>query len=436
MTPDVASDSLPRVLGVLIARNEWPLLGISITHALVNHVDELIVVDHSSTDETQSGLAALQKRWGNKIQVLHLCEGTFHHEETNLMLKTLYENRNFDWVYPIDADEFLITPNNISLKQLLAQVPEYNKVARYELHNFVAPSDFVENDFQRYGELHEKALVLPDFQLTHETIFETVVNGNLNFYDVPFASKVMFRLPQDSWAIGGSHSILGVERESEFKFSEDETFVAHLPFLTRNRLMLRVTQGQDLAKSGYSRDHGWQSQVVNQMAIEGKLDEYWKRNSLSVEPSKIEAPTPRTVTDTRLAPLLELAIAELLPTLDAIEKPDSNGQPKCEPAFTLSQGVQAIRIMALHKQQGINLSNSQFTEALSHISELNGYIQDLQGEIQNMQVEIQNMQDDLQVQEAQKAAQREEIFNSISWRATSGLRLIHRLVKARTKPIA
>ena len=429
MPSNVDSNSLPRVLGVLIARNEWPLLGISITHALVNHVDELIVVDHASTDETQAGLLALQKRWGNRIQVLHMCEGTFHHEETNLMLKTMYEHRDFNWVYPIDADEFLITPNNLSLKQLLAQVPVYNKVVRYELHNFVAPSDFVENDFQRYGELREKAVVIPDFQLTHKTIFETVLSGDLNFFDIPFDSKILFRLPQVSWAIGGSHFMLGVERESEFRFSAEETFVAHLPFLSRDRLVLRVAQGQDLAKSGYSRDHGWQSQVVNQMAIEGRLDEYWKRNSIPIDASKGKTPSPKTITDDRLSPVLQAAVDEFISTAASMDIGTSIPKSQCRPEITLSQGVNSVHSMALHKQQLINTSSSQVTDAHSHISELNRNIQNLQGEIQNLQT-------DLQVQAAQNSAQREEILNSISWRATSGLRLIHRLVKGSTKPIA
>ena len=414
MPSSATSDSPPRVLGVLIARNEWPLLGISITHALVNHVDELIVVDHSSTDETQAGLAALKQRWGNRIQILHLCEGTFHHEETNLMLKTMYEDRDFDWVYPIDADEFLITPNNVPLKQLLAKVPESNKVVRHELHNFLAPSDFVENDFQRYSELNEKAVVNPEFQLTHETIFETVLSGDLDFFDVPFDSKVMFRLPQESWAIGGSHFMLGVERESEFKFSAEETFVAHLPFLTRDRLMLRVAQGQDLEKSGYSRDHGWQSQVVNQMAIEGRLDEYWQRNSLPVEPSKIQAPTPRTMTDNRLASVLENAIAELLPTLDTIDATGLNSQPKCQPEVTISQGIQAIRGMALNKQRGIDAT-------FAHVADLNQH--------------ITNLQSQLEAQAIQYSLEREKILGSLSWRSTRGLRLIHQWVKARTKKL-
>jgi glycosyltransferase involved in cell wall biosynthesis len=421
MFPSAPSNSTPRILGVLIARNEWPLLGISITHALVNHVDELIVVDHASTDETKAGLAVLQKRWGNKIQVVHMCEGTFHHEEANLLLKSMYRDRNFDWVYPIDSDEFLITPNNQSLKELLADVPSDYVAARYQLHNFVVPTDFEESDFRRYGEIREKAVAKPHFQLTHENIFDSVVDGSLNFFDVPFASKVMFRHSTETWAVAGSHSLLGIDHKQEFNFSEEETFVAHLPFLTRDRLRLRVAHGKNLAKSGYSPDFGWQSQVVHQMEIEGRLDEYWKRNSIPINASDAEILLPKTMTDDRLSPVLQGAVEEFTSTIDSIDLSSSQYQSQCGPAITLSQGINSARAMALHKQKGIDQANSQVIEAHVHISNLNSHIQNLQAQLQE--------------QVAQNSARREEIFNSISWRATTGLRLIHRLVKSTAKSI-
>jgi hypothetical protein len=401
MPASTSSDSLPRILGVLIARNEWPLLGISITHALVNHVDELIVVDHASTDETQAGLAALQKCWSNKIQVLHLCEGTFHHEETNLMLKSIYEGRDFDWVYPIDADEFLITQDNLSLRQILAQVPANYEAVRYELHNFVSPADFVEQDLDRFSELCEKAVVNPNFKLTHGNFVESIIQGGLNFFDVPFDSKVMFRLPQESWAVAGSHSMLGVGKEAEHKLPPVDTFVAHLPFLTRERLERRAAHGRTLVSSGYPRDHGWQSQVAHQMQVDGRLNEYWKKNSITSTSSDSKLSPPKTITDNRLAPVLVAAIAEFHPSSDLVTTDVSCQHSNCESAVTLSQGVDAVYAMARQKEQGIDSANSEITK-------LNGIIHKLDIE-------------------------REELLNSISWRATRFLRLSHRLIKKSTE---
>ena len=388
-----AGTSLPRVLGVLIARNEWPLLGLSITHALVNHVDEMIVVDHASTDQTQAGLAALQKRWGKKIQVLHMCEGVFHHEETNLLLKTMYEKRNFDWVYPIDADEFLITQENLSLKQILLQVPANYEVVRYQLHNFVAPANFVENDFQRYEELCEKAVVTPNFVMTHEDFVDSIVQGGLNFFEVPFPSKIIFRLPLDLWPESGSHAIIGMDENKEFKINEELTFVAHLPFLTRERLIRRAERGKTLVNSGYPRNRGWQSQVVNYMQAQGRLDEYWKRNSIPIDTSNAELSLPKTIKDDRLAPVLSAAVAEFLPTLEILDSYNLNQEMNCKSEVTITQSIEALRKMSLHKQS--KLSNVQ-----THIHNLDNRILALQ-------------------------AEREELFNSLSWRLTRFLRIGH-----------
>lgn len=208
--------------------------------------------------------------------------------------------------------------------------------------------------------------------------------------------------------------MLGVERESEFKFSEEETFVAHLPFLTRERLALRVAQGKDLAKSGYSRDHGWQSQVVNQMAIEGRLDEYWQHNSISIDVSHSEKRSPKTIRDERLSPVLQGAVVEFTATIDSIDLSSSRYQSQCGPTITLSQGINSARAIALYKQKGIDQANSQVVEAHVHISNLNNH--------------IQNLQTQLQEQAAQNSAQREEMLNSISWRATRFIRSGHRLI--------
>ena len=391
MSSDTSSTPLPRVLGVLIARNEWPLLGICITHALVNHVDELIVVDHASTDETQAGLAALQKRWGKKIQVLHMAEGTFHHEETNLLLKSIYQDRDFDWVYPIDADEFLVTENKISLKELLSQVPENFDVARYELHNFVAPSDFVEKEFHRYVEIRERAVANSNFTITHKDIFDSIMQGGLNFFDVPFPSKVMFRRMQKSWPVAGSHSLNVIDRDKEFKFDDEKTFVSHLPFLTKDRFERRAIHGKELMDSGYSIDHGWQSQVVNHMKAQGRLSEYWERVSIHTGPSSIQFDSPRTVEDNRLAPVLIAAVSEFLPTMDVLESMEASQQYESEPAITMSQGVEAIYLA------------SQFNKKIAAESEA------------KLRAEI-----------ARLGAEQEELKNSISWRATKLLRVMHR----------
>ena len=48
----------PRILGYVMSRDEWPTARPAVTHALSNHVDHVLVLDHASSDETQARLEA------------------------------------------------------------------------------------------------------------------------------------------------------------------------------------------------------------------------------------------------------------------------------------------------------------------------------------------------------------------------------------------
>ena len=66
---------IPLIHGLVMARNEWPLLEVAVTHALVHHVDMVHVLDHASTDGTPAGLARLRREWGDRLEVVDI-EGT------------------------------------------------------------------------------------------------------------------------------------------------------------------------------------------------------------------------------------------------------------------------------------------------------------------------------------------------------------------------
>ena len=42
--------NIPKVFGLIQAKNEWPPLALSISHALMHHVDEVYVLNHASLD--------------------------------------------------------------------------------------------------------------------------------------------------------------------------------------------------------------------------------------------------------------------------------------------------------------------------------------------------------------------------------------------------
>jgi hypothetical protein len=55
-----ATPQPPRVIGLLAVRDEWPLAAVALVHALLHHVDAVVVLDHASSDATPAGLALLK----------------------------------------------------------------------------------------------------------------------------------------------------------------------------------------------------------------------------------------------------------------------------------------------------------------------------------------------------------------------------------------
>jgi hypothetical protein len=442
-----------KILGVLITRNQWPLVGLCITHALTNHVDHLIVVDHASTDQTKSGLRELKNRWGSRLEVLNMSDGIFFHEEVNLVLKSFYEERDFDWVYPIDSDEFLITKDDAPLRELLSELPIEIDLIRYNVVNFVAPVDFDENRLDRYQELVHRSVCNPNLVWDKSNPFEANVKGEVNFFQVPFDSKVIFRFPITAWPTAGAHSLTGQEEIAEKKLREDYLFAAHLPFLTRERLQRRADHGRDLAAAGYPMNFGWQSQVVHHFGLQNKLDEYWDQVSM---PANGLPKFFQTSIDTRLSKLLTNAAIDFEPTFTTLKNDLKITESVVVSVLNAKHAVAAVRTISELQQRSNLAAQKEIRYYANRVEAINSENQSLEAdnsdllaeneliktEIANLLVENEliklenessktqnaNLQVEHELIKTERAillAENASIKRSLSWRLTKILRIIH-----------
>ena len=113
----------PRILGYVMARNEWPLLGLSVMHALNSGVDRIVIIDHCSNDATREGLRVLQSFCSDKIVVYRVDDPQYLQEATTALVMALVDADSFDWVYVFDADEFVLLPPEMKLGEMLSRVP-------------------------------------------------------------------------------------------------------------------------------------------------------------------------------------------------------------------------------------------------------------------------------------------------------------------------
>ncbi len=295
---------IPLIHGLVMARNEWPLLEVAVTHALVHHVDMVHVLDHASTDGTPAGLARLRREWGDRLEVVHLGECPYLQEAAMSLLRTIVAAAPDDWLYVFDADEFGITGSEATLRDLLADVDPRHDAVRYDVHNWVAPTEFSTADMAGYDTLRHRAAPAVFLPVSPQLLADEIVAGAMNYFDVPFDSKVIVRGSATGWIAAGAHRVAGDAALVEARLPADAFRVAHLPLLGRDRLDLRADQGLAYIANDFPPGHGWQSQMVADVAAGDGLDAFWERHSLGRRPLPPEQGGPVVVRDDSLAPLL------------------------------------------------------------------------------------------------------------------------------------
>ena len=56
-------NSKVRINAVYVVKYEWPLLAVTISHALTHYADKVLVIDTGSQDGTFQGIKVLQSLW-------------------------------------------------------------------------------------------------------------------------------------------------------------------------------------------------------------------------------------------------------------------------------------------------------------------------------------------------------------------------------------
>jgi hypothetical protein len=269
-----------RVLGYVMARNEWPLLGIAIIHALNKGVARVVVVDHDSNDATDEGLRALESALPEQIFVYRTGDSPYFQEATTALVMTLVDADSFDWVYVFDADEFLLTQSGVTIDDVLADVPDHVDAIRYQLDNWISPRDFDDLEASNYLQIQHRAIPSQFLNLYPETSADEISHGNLNFFDLKLPSKLIVRGCLAHFLGAGAHLMRSLDKPTEIEIDELDLRAAHLALLSKRRLILKCKQGEELIRLGFPASHGWQSQMLWNLQNTNRLDRFWINHSI------------------------------------------------------------------------------------------------------------------------------------------------------------
>jgi len=266
-----------KLLAAIIARNEWPLLGLAIAHALQNGADEVLVVDHDSNDETLRGIAQLQTEFPDQIFLALNHDANFRQAASMHLALANFGIDEFDWIYFFDADEFMIFDEGEDLKTLVEQVPERVLALRYAIENWLVPHQFRDDNIDQYMQINQRAQVNKEFSELSQHHIKSCVS---NYFDYPFLSKLIVRVAVASRLTAGSHRLVSHYGEEQMEMEVDKVRVAHLPFVSYDKLLKRVEMAARERRAGFDKSHGW-SQMISDLHHQGNLEEFWSRHSIS-----------------------------------------------------------------------------------------------------------------------------------------------------------
>ncbi len=302
-----------RIVGYVMARDEWPRLALAITHALANHVDHVLVLDHASTDETATGLGHLERAWPGRLSVYRLDDPDYSQEAATALMARVGRFAEHEWVYVFDADEYLLAPRGQGLRDILADVPPDVDAVRYEVHNWVAPSTFDDADLARYDEIRYRARPNIFAEVPGEILADEIERGNMNYFDARFESKIIMRGHRASWIKAGAHDLKHTQGVHEIDEPASRLRAAHLPLPSRRQVALKSRHGQALIDSHLPRSHGWQNQMLRRMEQSGRLDDFWASHSIPADGEQgVSNMPPTTEPDGALAEALEPSIKMLI----------------------------------------------------------------------------------------------------------------------------
>lgn len=293
-----------QIHGIIVTRNDWAILALSISNVLIHHADIVHVLNHGSTDQTASGLKILQEIWGERLKVYTAsAETPFNQSLLTNMMVSIVEDSAADWIYIFDSDEFLLSKENFSLREELVKLSDDTVAIKYSLSNFIATYDFDPNNLNCYNKLIYRSV--PGVNYDAAIAKKLIHNGKLTFFDVPFLSKMIFRANSNLLISDGAHKFR-YKLSNQVVKSLEQADCAHLTLYSKSNLERKSIQGKSHIDRGLPAYHGWQNQLVHQLDMEGKLDWFWERLSIKTEQNHVS--NPKHTIDESLVDCLQASI--------------------------------------------------------------------------------------------------------------------------------
>lgn len=232
----------PRILGICSVKNEQDIIESFVRHSL-RFVDNLMVLDNGSVDDTKAILNSLAGEFGNLTVLEDDSFGNPQSARMTRLARTGQSAYDPEYILPLDADEFLDVTDKSELGRIFEKIPR-----------------------DGYGLIPWRTFVL-----TPDTVRECGVNLPSSMHwrrraEAPLYQKVVIRsggrTNSDFVIEHGSHTISAPSGREVPSVPLDGLNLLHFPVRSRDQLVSRIVVGwmANLARdrNAWSSGIAWQ----------------------------------------------------------------------------------------------------------------------------------------------------------------------------------
>ena len=251
------------------------MLGASMRHLVLNGIRDFYLYDHDNDPCLLDFLSGEFSPGEIRLQVLRKETQLFFQSVMVNALAELARMDGFDVAVSFDSDEFWCS--TIKDRTLADQI---RVEMSSDVEALITPViNYVQHDtadtFTAESLLQCRYSVVPFVDSTRHA--RDQMNAGIPFVALPFPSKVISRLSQESRFTDGNHSVDIPKGEHRLQEAVG-IVVRHLPFHSRSHVEHKRRHGLRRIAAGYSPEVGWQEQRLVHMT-ETELDHEWRNNA-------------------------------------------------------------------------------------------------------------------------------------------------------------
>ena len=256
-----------KVCGIILARNEADIIELNVRYHLGLGIDEMVVIDNASTDDTHDVVEKLARAY--PVRVVREPGPYLQSELTSRHARRAAE-RGCDWVIPIDADEFWYTPGR-DLRAILSDASA--GILLVKLVNFIQRRDRVTGGQDSLLTMTGR---IPD-RIARGDARLQVEADEIGFVEAPYPPKCLSRASSSMTVHVPGAYVTGVEGGLA---ATDEIRCLHAPFRARCILEARIERGRRVDEAGLPPGYSWHFRRWARMAEDAEaLEREWAANS-------------------------------------------------------------------------------------------------------------------------------------------------------------